>query len=183
MNVIVIYHHPQECGDPYLTFISQQTGEVVETVDLPTGYWNSGIKRIDVYTPVYSFTEEVNMSPLPTVDNVTLKAKFMPNPKGYVFRVTKVDNIQKDDTLLYHGDLKHSFITWKATVHAEACTHDIKWKYSTHRDHFRKQLQEAGFNMKPWTLTKRMKTPFKEFLTTICSNYKDYHLVNLIQIG
>ena len=126
MNVIVIYHHPQECGDPYLTFISQQTGEVVETVDLPTGYWNSGIKRIDVYTPVYSFTEEVNMSPLPTVDNVTLKAKFMPNPKGYVFRVTKVDNIQKDDTLLYHGDLKHSFITWKATVHAEACTHDIK---------------------------------------------------------
>ena len=37
MNVIVICHQPQECGSPYLTFISQQTGEVVETIDIPYG--------------------------------------------------------------------------------------------------------------------------------------------------
>jgi hypothetical protein len=183
MNVIVIYHHPQECGSAYVAFIDQSTGQMVEAVDIPDGYWDSGLKRIDVYTPVYSFTEEVNMSPMPTVDNVTLAAKFKPNPMKYVFRVTKVDNIQKDDTLLYHGDIKHSFITWKATVHAEACTHDIKWQYSTKRDSFRKQLSKAGFDMGHWTLTKRMKTPFKEFLTSICSNYKDYHLVNLLEIG
>lgn len=174
MNVIVIYHLPQECGDPYLTFISQSTGQVVETVDLPTGYWDSGSKRVDIYTPVYSFIEQVNQSPRPTVDNVRLTCPFYPNPKRYIFRVTKVDNIKEDNTV---------FPTWTADVHVEACTHDIKWKYSTHRDHFRKQLQEAGFNMKPWTLTKRMKTPLKEFLTSICSNYKDYHLVNLIEIG
>jgi hypothetical protein len=174
MNVIVIYHHPQECGSPYLTFISQQTGQVVETVDLPEGYYNSGLKRVDIYTPVYNFIEQVNQSPIPTVDNVRLTCGFYPNPKHYTFRVTKVDNIKEDTSV---------FKTWTADIHVEACTHDIKWMYSTHRDHFRKQLQKAGFNMKPWTLTKRQKIPFKEFLSSICSNYKDYHLVNLIQIG
>ena len=180
MNVIAIYHHPQECGSAYVAFISQETGEMVEAVDIPDGYWDSGLKRIDVYMPVYAFTEKVNMSPIPTVDNVTLKAKFMPNPKKYVFRVTKVDNITKDETVLPSGSV---FTTWKADVEAEACTHDIKWQYSTHRDHFRKQLSKAGFDMGHWTLTKRMKTPFKVFLTDICSKYKDYHLINLLEIG
>lgn len=174
MNVIVIYHHPQECGSPYLTFISQQTGQVVETVDLPEGYYNSGLKRVDIYTPVYSFTEQVNQSPIPTVDNVRLTCGFYPNPKNYTFRVTKVDNIKEDPEIIP---------TWTADVHVEACTNDIKWQYSTKRDSFRKQMSKAGFNMGHWTLTKRMKTPFKEFLSSICSNYKDYHLVNLIEIG
>ncbi len=174
MNVIVIYHHPQECGSPYLTFISQQTGEVVETVDIPDGYWNSGLKRTDIYTPVYSFIEQVNQSPMPTVDNVRLTCGFYPNPKKYVFRVTKVDNIQEDNNII---------TTWTADVHIDACRHTIKWRYSSHRDHFRKDLQKAGFDMSHWTLTKRSKTPFKEFLSSICSNYKDYHLINLIEIG
>jgi hypothetical protein len=47
----------------------------------------------------------------------------------------------------------------------------------------RKQLSKAGFDMGHWTLTKRMKTPFMDFLKDIASSYKDYHLVNLIQIG
>jgi len=174
MNAIAVYHQPQECGCPYLTFISQETGEVVETVDIPEGYFDSGCKRVDIYTPVYSFIEQVNQSPKPTVDNVRLTCGCYPNPKKYVFRVTKVDNIKEDNTV---------FPTWTADVHVEACHHDIKWQYSTKRDSFRKQLSKAGFNMKPWTLTKRQKVPFKEFLTSICSNYKDYHLVNLIEIG
>lgn len=185
MNVIVIYHHPQECGSPYLTFISQQTGQVVETVDIPEGYWDSGLKRTDIYTPVYSFIEQVNQSPMPTVDNVRLTCGFYPNPKKYEFRVTKVDNIKEDPGIdVPSNSNKYSiFKTWTADVHIEACTHDIKWQYSTKRDSFRKDLQKAGFNMKPWTLTKRNKTPFKEFLSSICSNYKNYHLINLIEIG
>ena len=174
MNVIVIYHQPQECGSPYLTFISQQTGQVVETVDIPDGYWDSGLKKSDIYTPVYTFIEQVNQSPMPTVDNVRLTCGFYPNPKKYEFRVTKVDNIQEDTSVIR---------TWTADVHIEACTHTIKWKYSSHRDHFRKELQKAGFDMSHWTLTKRSKTPFKEFLSSICSSYKDYHLINLIEIG
>ena len=50
MNVIVIYHHPHECGSPYLTFISQETGQVVETVNIPTGYYDSGFEKTDIYS-------------------------------------------------------------------------------------------------------------------------------------
>ena len=174
MNVIVIYHQPQECGSPYLTFISQETGEVVETVDVPYGYYDSGRKITDIYTPVYSFIEKVRQSSVPTVGNLSLTCRFYRNPKNYTFRVTKVDNIQEHTNV---------FTTWTADVHVEACIHTTKENYSSRRDHFRKKLQKSGFDMSHWTLSNRYKTPFKEFLTSICSNYKDYHLINLIEIG
>ena len=120
MNVIVIYHQPQEDGSPYLTFISQETGQVVETVDIPTGYYNSGLEKTDIYTPVYFYTEQVNQSPMPTVDNVRLSFNSHPNllnSKYYTFRVTKVDNIKEDNNI---------FPTWTADVHVEVCTHKTK---------------------------------------------------------
>ena len=174
MNVIVIYHQPQECGSPYLTFISQETGQVVETIDIPTGYYNSGETRTDIYTPVYSFIEQVNQTPMPTVDNVSLSCRFHHNPKKYVFRVTKVDNIKEDNNVI---------TTWTADVHVEACNHETKWQYDKSKDTFLQQLTEAGFDMTSWELPTRQKTPLKEFLSSICSHYKDYHLINLIEIG
>lgn len=174
MNIIVIYHHPQECGSPYLTFISQETGQVVETIDIPYGYYNSGEIRTDIYTPVYSYIEQVEQIPMPTVDNVRLTCGFYPNPKNYTFRVTKVDNIKEDNNVI---------TTWTADVHVEACTHTIKWQYDKSKDTFLKQLTESGFDMTDWELPTRQKTPLKEFLSSICSNYKDYHLINLIEIG
>lgn len=174
MNVIVIYHHPQECGSPYLTFISQETGQVVETVDIPTGYYISGLEKTDIYTPVYSFIEKVNQSPMPTVDNVRLNYSYYPNPKNYTFRVTKVDNIKEDNNVI---------TTWTADVHVEACTHTIKWQYDKSQDTFLKQLTEAGFDMTSWELPNRQKTPLKDFLSSICSHYKDYHLINHIEIN
>ena len=177
MNVIVIYHQPQEDGSPYLTFISQETGQVVETVDIPTGYYNSGLEKTDIYTPVYFYTEQVNQSPMPTVDNVRLSFNSNPNllnSKYYTFRVTKVDNIKEDRSI---------FTTWTADVHVEVCTHETKWQYDKSKDTFLKQLTESGFDMTDWELPTRQKTPLKEFLSSICSNYKDYHLINLIEIG
>jgi hypothetical protein len=174
MNVIVIYHHPQECGDPYLAFISQQTGKVVETVDLPTGYWSSGFKRVDIYTPVYSFIEQVNQSPRPTVDNVRLTCSFYPNPKHYIFRVTKVDNIKEDNTV---------FPTWIADVRVEACRYESHWEYDPTKDTFLQQMTESGFDMSHWELPIRQKTEFLDFLKQVASSYKDYHLINLIEIS
>ena len=174
MNVIVIYHHPQECGSPYLTFISQETGRVVETVDVPDGYWDSGDIRTDTYTPVYNFTERVNQSHYPTVDNVRLNCSFYPNPKRYEFRVTKVDNVREDTDL---------FPTWTADVHVEACTHEIHWRYEKSKDEFLRLMTEVGFDMTSWELPVRKHTPFKDFLSSICERYKDYHLINLIDIG
>ena len=173
MNVIVIYHHPQECGSPYLTFISQETGQVVETVDVPVGYYDSGDIRTDIYTPVYTFIEQVNQKPKPTVDNVRLTCGFYPNPKKYEFRVTKVDNIQEDDRII---------TTWTADVHVEACTHKVHWEYVKSKDTFLQQMAVSGFDMTNWELPTRQKTPFKEFLSSVCSKYKDYHLINLIEI-
>ena len=176
MNVIVIYHHPQECGSPYLTFISQETGQVVETVDIPTGYYNSGLEKTDIYTPVYFYTEQVNQSPMPTVDNVRLSFNSNPgiNPKHYTFRVTKVDNIKEDPEFIP---------TWTADVHVEVCKHETKLQYDKSKDTFLQQLTEAGFDMTSWELPNREKTPFLDFLSSICSHYKDYHLINLIEIN
>ena len=170
MNVIVIYHHPQECGLPYLTFISQETGQVVETVNIPTGYYDSGVEKTDIYTPVYTFIKKVKQSHMPTVDNVRL---ICDNPKNYTFRVIKVNNIEKDS---------NTFTTWTADVHVEACTHEVKWQYDKSKDTFLQQLTKSGFDMTTWDIPTRHKTPFKEFLSSICSNYKDYHLINLIVI-
>ena len=176
MNVIVIYHEPQECGSPYLTFISQETGQVVETVVIPTGYYDSGEIRTDIYTPVYSYIEKVDQAPMPTVDN--FKPSYNPNigfnPKVYTFRVTKVDNIKEDNRII---------TTWTADVHIEVCSHEIKWHYDKSKDTFLQHMTEAGFDMTSWELPTRQKTPIKEFLSSICSHYKDYHLINLIEIG
>ena len=177
MNVIVIYHHPQECGSPYFTFISQETGHEVETVNIPTGCYDSGLERTDIYTPVYSFIEQVNQSPMPTVDNVKLSFNSHPNllnSKYYTFRVTKVDNIKEDSEFIP---------TWTANVHVEVCKHETKRQYDKSKDTFLQQLTEAGFDMTGWELPTRQKTPLLEFLSSICSHYKDYHLINLIEIN
>ena len=176
MNVIVIYHQPQECGSPYLTFISQKTGQVVETVDIPTGCYDSGLEKTDIYTPVYSYIEQVEQTPMPTVDNVRLSFNSNPglNPKNYTFRVTKVDNIKEDRSI---------FTTWTADVHVEVCKHETKLQYDKSKDTFLQQLTEAGFDMASWELPNRENTPFLDFLSSICSHYKDYHLINLIEIN
>ena len=175
MNVIAIYHHPQECGDPYLTLISQETGEVVETITIPDGYYDSGSERVDTYTPVYTFIEQVNQSPKPTVENVRLTCGFYPNPKRYSFRVVKVDNIKEDD--------QPPFTTWTADVHIEACNHEITWKYDPAKDEFLHQMAKSGFDMSNWELPSRQKVYILDFLKEILSSYKDYNVINLIPIG
>jgi len=173
-NAIVIYHHPQECGSPYVAFISQRTGEVLEEVYIPDGYWDSGSEVETVLEKVYSFQENVNMWPKPTTENVTVKANFLPNPNQYVFRVTGVDNIREDTGIV---------TSWKADVHIDACRERRQIRYSSGKDRFRQQMEKSGFDMKGWCLYKRRKTPFLDFLKDVCSGYKNYRLVNLIEIG
>lgn len=174
MNVIAIYHSPQECGQPYVAFVSQDTGQIIDSVDIPNGYYDSGSERVTFLDKVYSFQEKVNMSPRPTPENVWIKARFLPNPHHYVFKVTKIDNIKED---------KSVFPTWTADVSVDACRERTQWKYSSKSDHFRHRMEKSGFNMKGWCCYKRQKTEFKEFLKKVCSTYKDYNIINLIEIG
>ena len=176
MNAIAVYHHPQECGSPYLTFISQETGEVVDTVDIPTGYYDSGMELITRLQPVHSFTETIHRGgPKPTLANCEyIAGKYGYNPHHYKYVVTKVTDIKED---------KDIFHTWTATLHVTACIPKTEWKFSSADDHFRHGMEAAGFNMKGWCVYRRIRTPFLEFLKQVASQYKDYHLVNLIQIG
>jgi hypothetical protein len=173
MNVIVIYHHPQECGSPYLTFISQSTGEVVDTVTIPDGYYYTGCERIKQHIPVFTFTEQVHQSPIPTTDTKP-RACYLPNPHHYEYKVTKVTDVKED---------KWIFPTWEATLHVTAYLVKEVTRWSTHLDTFRKQMEASGFDMKGWCLYKRMRTPLLTFLKQVTQNYKDYHLINLIEIG
>jgi hypothetical protein len=173
-NVIAIYHHPQECGSPYVALVSQETGEIVEAVDIPSGYYSSGAVKVTNLIPVYSFTEKVNQSPMPTIENVRITASYRPNPNHYVFKVTRVADIREDKAI---------FPTWKATVYIDACREDTHWEYDPTKDTFLKKMSELGLNMTDWELHNREKTSLHDFLTQVFSSYKDYHLVNLLEIG
>ena len=174
MNVIVIYHHPQECGDPFLTFISQETGEEVDTVYMPEGYSWSGNKQVIKLHPVEHFTEKYCRMIKPVKGKVVPRAHWMPNPNGYEYVVTKVTDLEM---------LPDSFPMWKATLHVDACKKETIFEYSKEDDTFLHQMEESGFDMTHWELPNRERTEFKDFLLKVTEGYKGYHPISVINIG
>lgn len=174
MNIIAIYHHPQECGSPYLLLINQKTGMVVDRITIPEGYYFSGCERTETLRKAFSFTETTCCSQKPTVDNYRVKASYGVG-RRYKYRVTRVDITGEDSTGIH---------TWDATVHIDAFIPKDQWRYSRDLDTFRQGMEEQGFDMTGWCLYRRMKTDFREFLRTVASTWKpDNHLVNLIEVG
>lgn len=174
MNVIAIYHHPQECGSPYLTFISQESGEVMETVDIPEGYYFSGWKTTEKLTPIRSFTEEYNGNPKPSVNTVRAVANYRFHPNDVKYVVTKVTDIKEDPTFPP---------TWKATLHVDECKVELSSEYHIEEDTFLNGMTEAGFDMTGWTLPERQKIHMLDFFRKLMEGYKGYHLINVIEIG
>lgn len=172
MNVIVIYNEPQECGSPYLTFISQESGEVIETVNLPDpkGYYYSGEGKIKSLTPVKQFTKSWCSNRRPEVGG-DMPGYWKP---GFEYRVT-------DITDLHH---ESDFIpTWHATLQVTEYKVDFRYDYYLERDDYRNEMDRLGFDMRDWTLPERRKVDYeKEFLPKIVSTYKYYHIVNLIRV-
>lgn len=175
MNVIAIYHHPQECGDPYLTIISQVNGQIIETIDIPDGYSWSGHKLVDKLTPVEHFTEEYCRLLKPRKGYTVPAAHYKANPNHYEYVVTKVTNLRHNTD--------GGFPAWLATLHVDACKKETISSYSIEDDTFLHRMEENGFDMTHWTLPDRQKIEFKEFLWKLVEGYKDYHLINLIEIG
>jgi len=177
MNVIVIYHHPQECGSPYLTFISQESGALIETVDIPEpqGYYSSGEGEVKDRIPVEHFTEQYCRLLKPRKGVTVPAAHYKSNPNHYEYVVTKVT------------DLRHNtdegFPAWLATLHVTAYQVNTRYEYHPERDDYRNEMDKLGFDMTNWTLPERRKISFKEFLWKIVEGYKGYHLINLIEIG
>ena len=173
--IIAIYHAPQECGVPTVALVSQKTGEILEKLEIPEDYYWSGEERVDICTPVRTFTEHICQAfHEPTLENVKPKAQYMPRARDHKFRVIGITNVKHDpDTIP----------TWDADILVEEYISDFKFEYHPEKDTFKQILEAQCIDMDPWPLPVRQKTDLMEFLKTILSSYKDYHLINLIRIG
>ena len=173
--VIAIYHHPQECGEPYVAIVSQQTGEILESVTIPENYYDSGIEMITSTIPVRTFTEHICQAlHEPTLEIVRPKSQFGVHPRDHKFRPLKVTITKYDPDILP---------TWDADVLVEEYISDFTFKYDPGKDTFSQTLESQGIPMAEWPLPVRQKTNVLDFLKSVASSYKNYHLVNLIQIG
>ena len=175
MNVIAIYHHPQECGEPYVAFVNQENGEILESVTIPENYYDSGVEMVTSSIPVGTFTEHICQAlHEPTLETVHPKAQFGSHPRDHHFRPVKVTITKYDPDIIP---------TWDADILVEEYIEKIQFKYSSSKDTFKQTLEAQGFDLSSWPYHRRKKTPLLEFLKDICASYKDYHLVNLIQVG
>ena len=175
MNVIAIYHAPQECGSPTVTLISQQSGEVIERLEIPEDYYWSGQEQVEVCTPVRQFTEHICQAfHEPTLEVVRPKAQYMPHDRDHKFRAVGITNLKYDpDTIP----------TWDADVLVEEYISETKFEYRPENDTFSQTMESQGIPMSEWPLPVRQKTELMEFLRRILSSYKDYHLINILRIG
>ena len=175
MNVIAIYHHPQECGSPYIAVVSQESGEILERITIPDGYFYTGWERMEKLTKVYDFTEEFCSTRVPTPEDYIVKAFYGSPGKKYRYRVTKVEVTSEDDTIIH---------TYTGKVYIDACEVEESFQYVQEKDTFRQEMEEQGFGMSMWPVTVRMKTDYDVFLRTVVNTWNpDYHVVNLIHIG
>lgn len=173
--VIAIYHSPQECGGPFVALVSQKTGEILETLDVPEDYCWSGEERVDICTPVRQFTEHICQGgSKPTVDTVKIPSAFRLHPRDHKFRALKVTITEHDLNIIP---------TWDADVLVEEYIADFTFKYCPEKDTFKQTMERQGINMSKWSLPERQKTDLLKFLREVLSSYKNYHLVNIIKIG
>ena len=173
--IIGIYHHPQECGDPFLAIVSQSTGEVLETLTIPEDYYWSGQERVEIRTPVRTFTEHICQGGhKPTVENVRIKASLGAHARNHKFEAIDISNIKYDPDIIP---------TWDADILVEEYISDFTFRYDPDKDTFSRTLESQGIPMTEWPLPVRQKTDLMTFLKTILSSYKDYSPVNLIRIG
>ena len=175
MNVIAIYHHPQECGSPYIAFVNQKSGNIVNHIDIPEGYYYSGRRRVEILHKKFDFTEECCSTRIPTPESYVVRAQYGSPGKKYRYRVTSVDVNGEDFEILH---------TYNCTVHIDACEVEDQWVYFPEEDTFRQGMEEQGFDMSQWPIERREKTDLDVFLQDVASIWNpDYHLVNLIHIG
>ena len=173
--VIAIYHAPQECGIPTVSIVSQQSGEILEKLEIPEDYCYSGEERVEVCTPVRQFTEHICQAiHEPTLEVVRPKAQYLPHDRDHKFRPISISNLKYDPSIVP---------TWEADVLVEEYVSETKFEYHPDKDTFSQTMEAQCIDMDPWPLPVRQKTELMEFLRRILSSYKDYHLINIIRIG
>ena len=197
MNVIVIFHVPQECGEPSLTFIRQEDGEIAEVVALPycAGFYDDGVERVHSFRKAFSFEENVNLAGnrRPIADRfndryrygmipLDVQRKYAGVIKGneMVYKVREVRTKEEGRMALQNGD---GLDFWEGSVFVDAFVKVAERRYSSEKDDYRKEMEALGFDMKGWCVYKRTKTRIHDFMRAVCEGFHGYHVVSLHQIG
>ena len=157
MKTIVIYHEPQECGDPFFLILNAETGKEVQTIVLPSPseYICSGIRYEEIKIPTGVIKERfTDTTVLPEIgDCITLCKK---NTRLVLRSIT---DITEDFNFMH---------TYRATLHYEEVKIVRGLRYlSKEEDCYRKDMEELGFDMSNWCIYKRRKTDYHEFLRSL----------------
>lgn len=170
-KVIAVYNEPQECGCPFITFIDCGTGCVIDTVYLDfEGYYDAGMERVVRYEKTGN--EKVcgfDSTKLPEVGEVVSLRM------GKMWVIDEVNLIREDNNIF------HTFV---GETHQIEVVEKVEWRYLDHnKDEYILKMSALGFDMTGWCLYKRLKTNYKDFLTTIVKTYnKNWEVLNLIVI-
>lgn len=171
MKTLAIYHAPQEWGDPYVLIVNLEDGQVVKTIHMSSGYYDSGM----IYQSRQEMLEECadrkfSGVPLPEIGTV----EYLHSRRGE-FLLESITDIEKW-TLGNNNEL----VGYNAILHYRRFRTIHEFKFSRTGDTFRQELEDQGIDMTGWCVYRRRKTDFKEFLKSILS---DFNVVNVLNIG
>lgn len=171
MKQLAIYHAPQECGTPYVMFVNLEDGQLVRTIDIPEGYYDSGFEVEYYYEPTGDIIREKH------------SGNYLPKIGEFKhYRKNKYINLKEiEDVKPWKFDLGEGIYMegYDATLIYEVCRKKVAHKFDSSKDTFRKDMEKQGFNMTGWCVYKRRKTEFMEFLKAIMPD----NVINIIKIG
>ncbi len=174
MGQIVIYHNPQECGNPFFMILDSEIGKLLQTIDLPTpsGYYHDGYEIVEQRDFLYEETVKRCSSKFPKVGDTEHYGFGRYNGKRVEYKmVEKVEPI-KDEYLnglfLYH----EFYVTYKYYG-----THPEK-RWDSSKDEYRKEMERLGFDMSKWHAYNRRKVAYKDFLRSLYPN-----ALNMVFVG
>ena len=174
MGQIIIYHQPQECGNPFFMILNSIDGKVIQVIDLPSpsGYYYNGYEVIEQPDFLYEKTVKRCSNKYPKVgdiDNYTFE-KYHGKRVAYkvIEKIEPIKDKYLNDSLLYH----EYYITYKYYAkHFEK-----RWDSS--KDEYRKEMENLGFDMSKWHVYNRRKVEYKDFLRSLFPN-----ALNMVFVG
>lgn len=157
MKTIVIYHEPQECGDPFFLLINAETGKEIRYIVLPEPdkYYTSGIRYEKIEIPTGRM--KVRHTDTTVLPEIGSRESLVKRDTRLVLR--DITDITEDFNFIH---------TYRATLHYEEVKIVRGLRYlSKEEDCYRKDMEKLGFDMSNWCVYKRRKTDYHEFLRSL----------------
>lgn len=176
-NVLCIARYSAHCGHT-LTFVSTETGKMIEEVYLPEGYTWTGLewRTREVKRMEFPFRERVISRQVPTIKNLRVShlpedVKQQYNEQGWRKYATEITSIRSVGTCAYEVE----------AIGVVAKVVDERY-WSAASDTFKQEMAKLGFDMKGWCLYRRRKTHYKDFLKAITQGFHGHNVINVIEL-